>query len=248
MTSVAQVLKTLPAKSWDILAEDYDVGHNNAQVFSAAATKIVDTVNKQLFSPLGTSDFGSYISQLKGTSSDGLLLVEYGTDASSFITQAAQFGLLGKYKSIIGIDTLNDPLLPAVGKNGLGMYETVDWAASLNNSLNNAFVASWKKQYGSVPYYVEADNYLGMQAIFHAVDQAKSINPAAVQKALRNLSFNSIVGQVTFNPQDNQMERPQYIVQVVKGNIAAGLGWKIVDTVPASASIAANSACHMSGS
>lgn len=248
MDSVAQVLKTLPAKTWDILAENYDVGHNNAQVFTAAAQKVGDTVAQQLFSPLGTSDFGSYISQLKGSNADGLLLVEYGTDASSFITQATQFGLLGKYKSILGIDTLNDPLLPAVGSAALGIYETVDWAASLNNPLNNAFVNGWKKQYGSVPYYVNADNYLGMQAIFHAVEKAKSINPVAVQKALRNLSFNSIVGQVTFNPQDNQLERPQYIVQVVKGNIAAGLGWKIVDTVPASASIAANAACHMSGS
>jgi len=248
LAPLSTLLKTLPAHSWDILAEDYDVGHNNAQVFTTDATKAGDTVNKQLFSPLGTTDFGSYISQLKGTTSDGLLLVEYGTDASSFISQAAQFGLLSKYKSIVGIDTLNAPLLPAVGNNALGMYETVDWAASLNNPLNRAFISSWQKKYGSAPYYVDADNYLGMQAIFHAVEKAKSVNPAAVQKALRNLSFNSIVGQVTFNPQDNQLERPQYIVQVVKGNIAAGLGWKIVDTVPASASVAANAACHMSGS
>jgi len=43
---------------------------------AAAATKAGDTVVKTIYAPLGTTDFGSYISQLSSSGADGLFAVE----------------------------------------------------------------------------------------------------------------------------------------------------------------------------
>lgn len=45
-------------------------------------------VVRTVYASLGTTDFGSYISQLLSSGADGLFAVEYGADGLAFVNQA----------------------------------------------------------------------------------------------------------------------------------------------------------------
>ena len=241
-------LGKLPAKKWAIIAEDYSTGHDSAAGFTAAAKKVGDTVVKTVYAPLGTTDFGSYISQLSSSGADGVFAVEFGADGVAFVNQAAQFGLLKKLKAVIGLNTVSEPLFPVLGKKILGFYNNIGYVHQQTDPLNKPFAAAWKKKFGSYPYYVEADEYLAAEALFAAVKKAGSVEVPAVQKALAGLSFDSIDGQVTMRAADHQLLRRSNLGQVVAApGGAGGLGWKVISSAPASQTTpTASSACHIS--
>jgi branched-chain amino acid transport system substrate-binding protein len=248
VNEIGQSLNKLPAKKWAIIAEDYSTGHDSAAGFTTAVQKAGGTVVKTLYAPLGTTDFSSYISQLKSSGADGLFAVEYGADGVAFVNQGAQFGLFKTIPVFIGFNTVSEPLFPVLGKKIVGFYNNIGYVHQQPEPLNQPFAAAWKAKYGSYPYYVQADNYLAAQTLFAGVKKAGSIDPQKVQAALNDVSFDSIDGEVTMRAADHQLLRPSNLGQVV---VAAGgpggLGWKIISTAPASATTpSANPACHMS--
>jgi ABC-type branched-subunit amino acid transport system substrate-binding protein len=248
VNQIGQSLSKLPAKKWAIIAEDYSTGHDSAAGFTAAAKKVGDTVVKTVYAPLSTTDFGSYISQLASSGADGIFAVEYGADGVAFVNQAAQFGLLKKIQTLIGFNTVSEPLFPVLGNKILGFYNNIGYVHQQNDPLNKQFVSAWKQKYGSDPYYVEADNYIAAELLFAAVEKAHSVDLPAVQKALSGLTIDSIDGMVTMRAADHQLLRPSNLGQVVnQPGGAGGLGWKIISSAPASHTTpSANPACHIS--
>ncbi len=230
VTGLAQSIGQLPGASWDIQAVDFATGHNTATAFKTAAVAAGKTVGVEQFAPLNTTEFGSYISKLKGSTSESLLAVEYGADGVAFVNQAAQFQLSEKYKAVVGFNMVSEPLFKALGDKVVGFYNNLGYDRNLDNALNKAFVAAWDaKNPGEKPYYVIADNYLGAQTLFEGIKKAGSSDPMKVRAALNDLSFDSIVGKVTMRGADHQMIRPTYVGQIVKDpNGVDGLGWKIV--------------------
>jgi ABC-type branched-subunit amino acid transport system substrate-binding protein len=229
LRTVADSASKLPAKSWDIQAVDYSTGHNAAELFKASAAKSGGTIGTEQFAPLNTTEFGTYITNLQGTSSDGLFAVEYGADGVAFVNQMAQFNLPSKYKAILGFNMVSEPLFKALGDKVLGYYNNLGYDVKADNELNKKFVEAWKAKTGNRPYYVVADNYLAAQTLFEGIKKAKSDDPEKVKAALKDLSFDSIVGEVTMRGADHQMIRSSYLGKVVKdADGTAGMGWEVV--------------------
>jgi ABC-type branched-subunit amino acid transport system substrate-binding protein len=229
INAITQTLSKLPAKTWAIQAVDYATGHTSAANFKKAAEAAGKKVVLEQYAPLGTTDFGSYITKLKNSGADGLFAVEYGADGVAFVNQGAQFKLFDQFKTVLGFNMVSEPLFKPLGDKIVGFYNNVGYDESSSNPMNKAFVTGFTQKEGSAPYYVEADNYLSAQVLFQAVKKAQSVDPAKVKEALNGLSFDSIVGQVKMDS-DHQLVRPSYVGQVVKKD--SGLGWKIVAEAP----------------
>jgi branched-chain amino acid transport system substrate-binding protein len=225
INAITATLSKLPAQTWAIQAVDYATGHTAAKNFKKAAEAAGKKVVLEQYAPLGTTEFGSFITKLKAAKADGLFAVEYGADGVAFVNQGAQFKLFDNYKTVLGFNMVSEPLFKALGDKIVGFYNNLGYDASADTPMNKAFVDSWTAKEGSPPYYVEADNYLGAQVLFQAVMKAKSVDPAKVKAALNGLSFDSIVGNVSMGA-DHQLVRPSYVGQVVKKGDA--LGWKVV--------------------
>ena len=225
VNAIATTLSQLPAKTWAIQAVDYSTGHSAATIFKQAAQKAGKKVVLESYAPLGTTEFGSYITKLKNAKADGLFAVEYGADGVAFINQGTQFKLFDQYKTTLGFNMVSEPLFKPLGDKIVGFYNNLGYDVSSSNPLNKSFVADFKKKYGTAPYYVPADNYLAAQMLFAAVKKAGSVDPAKVKEAMKGLTFDSIDGPVSMGA-DGQLVRQSYVGQVVKKG--AGLGWKIV--------------------
>jgi branched-chain amino acid transport system substrate-binding protein len=228
--AIASTLDKLPAQKWAIQATDYLNGHTAAELFAAAAKKAGKQVVLTQFAPLNTTEFGSYITKLKGSGADGLFAQEQGSDGVAFINQGTQFKLFDQFKAIVGSNMVSEPLFKALGDKVVGFYNNLTYTPNIDNAANTKFVAAWKAKNGENPYYIHGDNYLTAQFLFEAVKKAKSVDPAKVKAAMDNLSMDSIVGPIRMRPEDHQLLRETYLGQIVK--TSGGLGWKVVAAVP----------------
>jgi ABC-type branched-subunit amino acid transport system substrate-binding protein len=228
--AAASVLAKLPAKKWATQTIDTVYGHSATKTFAEYARKAGKQVVSSQYSPIGTTEFGSNISKILDSGADGLFVIESGADGVAFVKQASQFKLFDKVKSVLSDSTLFDPSFKAMGDPIVGWYSKVTYAPTLDNPMNKAFVAAWKKKYGSEPWYVPAESYIAAQFLFDAVRKAKSVDVEKVKAAMNTLSMDTIGGQLRMRPGDHQALRDVAVGRIVKQ--ADGVGWKIVGSVP----------------
>lgn len=214
IAGLASQIADLPGDTWAIQAVDYATGYSAAEKFTAAAEAAGKEIVLEQFAPLGTTDFGSYITKIKDSGADAVFAVEFGADGVAFVKQATQFNLQEQVQTVLGFNMVSEPLFETLGEGIVGYYNNVGYDAAADTELNSAFVEAYTEANGDAPYYVPADNYLAAQTLFAGIEEAGSIEPDAVAEALGGLTFDSIVGEVTLRDEDHQLLRASYLGQV----------------------------------
>jgi ABC-type branched-subunit amino acid transport system substrate-binding protein len=216
ITGLAESIAQLPGEKWAIQAVDYATGHGAAEKFKKAAKSAGKDVVLEQFAPLNTTDFGSYITKIKDSGADAVFAVEYGADGVAFVQQADQFNLDNQLKTVLGFNMVSEPLFETLGDSIVGYYNNVGYDLDADNELNKEFVEAYTEDHGSAPYYVPADQFLAAETLFAGIEEAGSGDPAKIAEALADLSFDSIVGNVTLRGADNSLMRDSYLGEVVK--------------------------------
>lgn len=215
------------ATKWAVLAWDFTIGHDSVDSFTAAATGAGHEVLEPLFSPPGTDDYGTYITQIQESGADALWLTVIGGGAIAFMNQADQFGLFDEIDIVMGTNTVNEPVFPALGEYIEGFVGPVGYyRTALDTPANDAFVTGWEEAYGDLPYFVDADSYTGMMVLFQGIEAAGTDDPAAVAEALEGLEVDTLFGSVVMRAEDHQLLRPTFAGKVVTGD--DGLAWEVV--------------------
>lgn len=226
INALAASIDEMSGEKWAIQAVDYATGHSAAEKFTKAAEAAGKEVVLQQFAPLNTTDFGSYITKIKSSGADAVFAVEYGADGVAFVQQAQQFNLDEQLKTMLGFNMVSEPLFETLGDSIVGYHNNVGYDVKADNALNQEFVEAYTEDHGSAPYYVPADNYLAAQTLFAGIEAAGGSDPAAVADALADLTFDSIVGEVTVRGADRQLLRDSYLGRVVKED--ANLAFEII--------------------
>ncbi|MFC7506054.1 ABC transporter substrate-binding protein [Nocardioides sp. GCM10030258] len=215
VNTLAYWLKEEDESQWDSIAADYSFGKDSTAGVEKTIKAEGSKLNAKLFSPLGTADFGSYLSQLSGKG--GLVVSLAGGDAVNFLKQGLQFGVLQKYDTVLVNTGLSVATLKALDDERLiGALGTNSWMPTADNAETKAFVAAYTEKKGHAPAENVGNGYLGMQTLFAGVEEAGSIAPGDVAKALEGLTYNSIQGEVTMRAEDHQIEAPTYVGTVKK--------------------------------
>ena len=103
-----------------IIAPNYAMGYEQtggfARTFTEAGGKIVKTV----YPPMGTPDFGPFLTSLDLSSADAVAAVFAGSDAIKFVKQYAEYGLKDRLPlvSTILFDRRPDPAARGRGRDG----------------------------------------------------------------------------------------------------------------------------------
>jgi branched-chain amino acid transport system substrate-binding protein len=233
-------LKDQKQQVWSIIAADYVWGRGSGAAFKAAAQKLGRTVKTEVFPPLGTTDYAPYITQLRDSGAEGLWVALSGSDAINFAKQAKQFGLTDKMV-VFGHNFVNPSTIKSIGKDAVGVWGNLGYAAAIDTPANKAFVAAWHAKFQVDPTDYEGEAYAGMEVIFAGVTKAKSVAPADVSKALEGLTTATPFGEVTMRAADHQLEMPNYLARVVDKDgtvaidIVRGFDAKIATPAPSGA-------------
>jgi branched-chain amino acid transport system substrate-binding protein len=209
-------VKSSGAKTWNLISMDYAAGQSFAKAFGDLVGGMGGSVQQSLFSPQGTADFGSYISQLSKPA-DALVVTLFMSDGQSFAKQSKQFGLFDKYKMVIGNGFATDFQLEAHGDNVLGVYNSLSWTPELPGARNEKYVKDFERITKRRPFYTDADVMVAMETFRAGVVKAGSEEPAKVRKALEGLRIDTIFGNVEMRGADHHLIRQHGMAQVVKG-------------------------------
>ncbi len=91
--SVAKLLFDKFGKRWFFITPDYAFGHTLQQGFEASLKQFGGTEVGAELSPLGTTDFSSYLIKAQAANPDVIIVLLAGQDAVNGLKQAVQFGL-----------------------------------------------------------------------------------------------------------------------------------------------------------
>ncbi len=153
-------------------------------------------------SPVGTSDYTSYLTKIKEKKPEIVMLAHWGVDAINVLKQSYETGL--KKTSKIWFDWMTNSFGSGVPPEALeGVYSLMSWYYDMKGfqdaaivKASDAFTKKFQQEYKYPPDPYSAMAYEGVMEAVRAMELAQSVDGKAMAKALMaNPKFDSMKGQ-----------------------------------------------------
>uniref|UniRef100_A0A7C4ASX3 Leucine-binding protein domain-containing protein n=1 Tax=Desulfomonile tiedjei TaxID=2358 RepID=A0A7C4ASX3_9BACT len=209
---MALFLSKKPYKKYALIGPDYAYGHDQLDNFKKELAKrkpdaeVVDTV----WVKIGESNLSPFIPTLMAKSPDAVYSAFWGGQLSSFLKQAAPYGVLKKaaVSSLFDLD-----LLRAMGADmpeNLTGYARCPFYA-VNTPEMKAFVKKYYEKFHEWPADWAIMAYDGLVAATTAMQKANSTDPEEVVKVLGGLKFASLRGERYIRAEDHMANVGIYV-------------------------------------
>jgi branched-chain amino acid transport system substrate-binding protein len=187
--AVAGTLIKTAGKKWYYITPDYAFGHTlQAGMEKAAATLGGTKVGGDL-TPLGTTDFSSYLIKAQSTNPDVIIFLVAGDDAVNALKQAVQFGLDKKYHLAGAQQELEVLLgLPPEARIGTWVFEWY-WKQPKVPHVNDFVAEVRKRSGGHVPTARTWFGYAAIHTCALAAAEAKSLEAVKMAKAMQGFKL-----------------------------------------------------------
>jgi branched-chain amino acid transport system substrate-binding protein len=202
-----------------MIAPNYAMGYEQTGGFARTFTALGGKVVKTMYPPLGTSDYGSFLTSFDKSQTDAVAAVFAGSEALKFVKQYDEYGLKGTLP-LVGTSLLTDDLLlQQQGDSAIGITTAMHYSAALETAENKAFVAAYKKKYNRSPTLYSEASYVGARVIREALEAQKgnTADTAALLKAMEKVSFAAPRGHFSFDDHNSPVNEI-YVFRVTKEN------------------------------
>ena len=213
--AVSKTLFTKYGKKWYFLTPDYAFGHTLQQGFEASLKKFGGTEVGASLTPLGTTDYSSYLIKAQAADPDVIIFLQAGQDAVNALKQAVQFGLDKKYH-IAGAQQELEVLegLPPDARIGTWVFEWY-WKQPNVPHINEFVAAIRKRNGGKVPTARHWFGYVSTWTCAHAANGTKSLDASKMAKFLQNWKLPPEIAlmpnQPFYREGDNQLMPTLYV-------------------------------------
>ncbi len=229
--AVALYLRQAAFKNFFAIGMDYAWGHNSIGVFKDEVKKAGKNFAGDVYSPIGTKDYSTYITKIRQSGADACFIVMQGDDNNAFLSQAKQYQLGNKVQLLTEIVDLNS--IHAVGDASVGLIGSSRYTYTFPGEANAAFVAAWRKEYGTAPDTFEGEQWQACQILAAGIEKAGSIDADKLRPALETIEINSIKGKVAMRACDHQGVQQGFMVKVGPKVGAADPIPELIATFPA---------------
>ena len=197
------------------IADDFAYGHEMCAGFQRAFEDGGGKIIQKIFTPLATPDYGSYVASVKAA--DAIFLGTAGSNGFRFLRQFIEYGLKDKMAVIGGMTALDESVLRNMGDEALGILTTSWYSAELDNPLNKAFAAAFRKQTKYDPGFYAASTYVSGAVLEAALKTTKGNveDKKALVAAIRTSNADTVRGLVKFDELGNVIGNV-YIRKVTK--------------------------------
>jgi branched-chain amino acid transport system substrate-binding protein len=192
--AVAGTLIKTAGKKWYYLTPDYAFGHTLQAGLERASAKLGGTKVGGDLTPLGTTDFSSYLIKAQAAKPDVIIFLQAGDDAVNALKQAVQFGLNKRFHLAGAQQELEVLLgLPPEARIGTWVFE---WYWKQPNVPHVAdFVAEVRKASGGhVPTARTWFGYASISTCALAAEQVKSLDAVKMAKAMQGFKLPPEIG------------------------------------------------------
>jgi branched-chain amino acid transport system substrate-binding protein len=195
--------KELKYKKIVTIADDFAYGHEMCAGFQRGFEDGGGKIIQKIFTPLATPDYGSYVASVK--SADAIFLGTAGSNGFRFMRQFIEYGLKDKMAVIGGMTALDESVLRNMGDEALGILTTSWYSAELDNPLNKAFAAAFRKRTKYDPGFYAASTYVSGAVLEAALKTTKGNveDKKALMAAIRGSNADTVRGLVKFDELGN---------------------------------------------
>lgn len=228
-------------KKWYYITPDYAFGHTLQAGMEKASTALGGSKVGGDLTPLGTTDFSSYLIKAQAAKPDVIIFLVQGDDMLNALKQAVQFGL-DKRIHLAGAQQEMEPLEGLSPEARIGTW-VFEWYWNQPGVPHVAeFVAAIKKKTGRVPTARTWFGYVSTWTCALAANTAKSLDAVKMAKALQGFKLppeialmpngafyragqNQLIGDLYVGNAQAKGSAPDdlfHVTQVVKGTDVAG--------------------------
>jgi branched-chain amino acid transport system substrate-binding protein len=176
-------------KNWYFLTTDYAFGHSEQTDYTKQVTGMGGNIVGQALVPVNTSDFSSYLIQVKAANPDVLCLLLAGDDQINAMKQITQFGI-NKTVHVGGalFELEQIAALPKAARYGVWTFEWY-WDQPGVPHVKEFVVRYKAANGGKYPSQRSWFGYVSVHALALATEKAGSTDAVKVAKALEGLQL-----------------------------------------------------------
>lgn len=222
----------LPAKRWATIAPNYEYGQSAVASFKEALKAKrpdVEFVAEQ-WPALGKLEAGATVQALLAAKPEAIFNVTFGADLARFVREGNLRGLF-QGRAVVSLLTGEpeylDPLKDEAPKGwvvtGYPWYDIKDPA-------HVKFIKDYHEKYKEDPKLGSLIGYINVQALAAILDKAKSTDPEKLIAAASGLTFQSVIGPITFRAIDHQSTMGTWVGKLdVQNGKGVMVDWHFAD-------------------
>ncbi|CAN5492581.1 ABC transporter substrate-binding protein [soil metagenome] len=178
------------------LTADYTWGHTQLESMRQSTEAQGWTTVDNIMTPLGSTDYSQYLTQVINSDADVLILNHYGQDMVNSLTQSVEFGMRDRevngYALEVVVPLYSRLMAKGAGDAIEGIFGTTNWSDKLDNPGTAAFVSAFEEEYDAPPSQAAHTAYVQTLLYSDAVERAGTFAAPGVIKALEDHEIDGI--------------------------------------------------------
>ncbi|MDB5521908.1 MAG: Extracellular ligand-binding receptor, partial [Tardiphaga sp.] len=200
------------------LTSDYAPGNDALTAFKERFAAGGGEVVEEVKVPLANPDFAPFLQRMKDAKPDAVFVFVPAGQGGNFMKQYAERGLDKSGIKVIGPgDVMDDDLLNGMGDAALGAVTAHLYSAAHPSEKNQAFVAAYKKAFGTRPGFMAVGGYDGIHLIYEALKKTGGkADGDSLIAAMKGMAWESPRGPISIDPETRDIVQNIYIREVKK--------------------------------
>jgi branched-chain amino acid transport system substrate-binding protein len=209
------------------ICPDYAFGHESCGGFARTFKDAGGEVVEQLWNPLGTQDFSSYMAQIQAQNPDIVYVGQTGGDAVRFVKAWSDFGLKDQLEFLGNSTITEQAVLRGMGPEALGLKSFSYYAEGREEAPTQEFIEAYSEaNNGEIPSLYSAGAYTAAQWITQAIEEVDGdlSDIDAFVEAARSISLETPLGPMRLDEYNNPIYNA-YLREVVERD--DGTKWNV---------------------
>ena len=205
------------AKEAVTCGSDYAGGRDVIAEFKGPFTQKGGKVLKEIYPPLGTTDFSAYLTDIKAINPPMTYNFMPGTDAVRYMQQYDEFGLKEK-TAFTGFALIDSLAIKTLGRACLGIITTTTYTDTVDTPANKQFAPAYRAKFDAYPDYFSDYGYVAARVIDEALKATlgDTSNKDKLAEAMVKVSFAAPRGPFRFDPVTHNPIQDVYVCKAAE--------------------------------
>jgi len=221
-----------PAKRWATIAPNYAYGKDAVKSFKKvlkAKRPDVEFVAEQ-WPALFKINAGAEIQALADAKPEAIYNVTFGGDLAKFVREGKLRGFFDNVYVVSLLTGEPEYLDPLKGEAPEGWLVTGYPWYDIKDPVHVKFVEAYQKKFNDYPRTGSIVGYNTMMTVYHMLKKAGSTDTETMVEAMEGLTFDSIVGPISYRKIDHQSTMGAYVgLTALKDGKGVMVDWQYAD-------------------
>jgi branched-chain amino acid transport system substrate-binding protein len=199
------------------ICPDYAFGHESCGGFAKTFKDAGGEIVSQLWNPLGTQDFSSYMADIQAADPDIAYVGQTGGDAPRFVQAWSDFGLKDQIEFLGNSTITEQAVLRGMGPEAEGLKSFSYYAEGREEAPTQEFIEAYAEANdGEIPSLYSAGAYTAAQWIVQALEEIDGdvSDTDAFVEAVQSISLETPLGPMRLDEYNNPVYNA-YLREVV---------------------------------